>query len=363
MKNKIKIIYFIDAFAVGGAETFLLNLCKQIDKDKFDISVVAVVKSGLLQKQFEKAGIKVKVFNKKSKLALGLIWQLRNYIKAEQPDIVHTNLFGADTWGRIAAFLAGVPIIISTEHNINLDESWLKKVVKFLLSYITTKIVAVSEGVRLYSIGAEKISPKKFVKINYGIDLSKFKFQSKHLEISKTIQAVVVGRLEPQKGHHYLIEAIPLILKRYPFFKLNIIGSGSLEKEYQQLVKKLHIERNVKFWGKRLNVNKLLLKMDLFILSSLWEGLGIAILEAQASGLPVLASDIPGVRDVIKDKKTGLLFAAKNPQDIFNKVDLILSDFQLKDQIVKNAYQQVKTDFSVQTMVKNYTDLYLNLVK
>jgi len=363
INNKIKIIYLIDSFSLGGAEKFLLDLCKNIDKNRFTVEVAAVVFAGPLLKEFAKLDIKVKVFKKKSKLGLGLLWQLYKYIKAVKPDIVHTNLFGADTWGRQAAILARVPIIVATEHNINLNESKFKKIIKLFLSKFTSRIIAVSQGVKDYSVKTEKISADKIKIINYGIDLHKFTFRGyQEINSPKTIKAVCVARLEEQKGHNYLIEAMPAIIKDYPEFTLHLIGAGSLANKLKQQVKDLKLEDKVKFHGQSFDIAKLLPQMDLFILPSLWEGLGIVILEAQAVGLPVLASNIPAVNEVVKNEQTGLLFQPKNSQAIVEAVNHLLANQQLAKDLVNNAYQQVKTDFNVEKMVANYSQLYLDLI-
>jgi glycosyltransferase involved in cell wall biosynthesis len=364
MAKKIKIVYLIDTFYIGGAERLLLDICKNIDKTKFEVYVAAVVCGGSLEQEFRQLDIDVKVFNKKSKLGFGLIKQLRAYLKEIQPQIVHTHLFGADTWGRLAAIFSRVPIIISTEHNINLNENWLKKFLKFVLARFTTKIIAVSQGVKDYSVKIEKIKPQKITVIYNGIDLAKFTYRGyQPLKPQKSIKAVVMARLEKQKGHQYLIKALPLIIKQYPNFKLYIIGTGSLENKLKKQVKQLNLQDNVVFKGKILQPEKILQQMDLFILPSVWEGLGIAILEAQAVGLPVLASNIPGPDELIEANKTGLLFEPKNSGAISKKVKELLAQPELAEQMVKQAREQVESKFSLKQMVNNYTDLYLNLRK
>ncbi|MFC1598719.1 glycosyltransferase [Patescibacteria group bacterium] len=361
--NKIKIVYLIDSFSLGGAEKFLLDLCQKIDKNKFEVHVAAVVFAGPLLKEFEKLDIQIKVFNKKTKLGLGLLWQLYKYLKHTKPQIVHTNLFGADTWGRVAALLARVPLIVLTEHNINLDEPKFKKLIKLVLSKFTTKIVAVSQGVKEYTVQTEKINKEKIQTIYYGIDLNKYQFRGyQAIDQQKTINAVCVGRLEEQKGHQYLIAALPLILKNYPSFKLHLIGAGSLADKINRQVKDLNLTDNVKFYGQRMDVSELLPQMDLFILPSIWEGLGIVLLEAQAVGLPVLASNIPAVNEVVKHEQTGLLFEPKNSQAIYEQVKHLIADQKLAENLVNKASLQIKNDFGLDTMVQNYANLYLDLI-
>lgn len=363
MPNKIKIVYIISSFALGGAERLLLDLCRKLDKEKFEIYICSVTGGGPLLNEFEKLNIKVKVFYKPTKLGLGVIWQIFKYLKNIKPQIVHTHLFGGDTWGRIAAIWARVLIIISTEHNINLNEGWLKKKIKLILSWFTDKIIAVSQGVKEYSIKIEKIKPAKLEVIYNGIDLNKFNWRGfKPIDLAHSIQAIVVARLHKQKGHKYLLEAMPLLGEKYPNLILNIVGTGNLLENLKKQAASLGITNKVIFWEQQLEIEKILPQMDLFILPSVWEGLGIAIIEAQAVGVPVLAANIGGIKELIEHKKTGLLFEPKNPQAIFEAVDSLLKDSVLQQNIVTNAYDQVKEKFTLEKMVSAYERLYWDLI-
>jgi glycosyltransferase involved in cell wall biosynthesis len=363
MDRKIKIVYLVDTFFVGGAEKLVLDLAKNLAPDKFEVQAAAVICGGPLREDFEKLGIAVKVFYKKSNLGLELIWPIYKYLKASQPDIVHTHLFGADTWGRIAAILARVPVIISTEHNINLNQNRLKKIIKLILSWFTAEIIAVSFGVKDYAHKIEKIKAEKIEVIYNGIDLQKFIWRGYQPIKTDKIEAITVGRLAEQKGQQYLIEALPFILQEYPNFKLNIIGTGRLEHHLKNLAQSLGVFDHIKMWGERSDVSQILSTMDIFILPSLWEGLGLVILEAQAVGLPVLACKIPGVEEVVIDNQTGLLFSPKDPRAISQAVAKIISQPELAKTVVEQSRKQVEAKFALQHMVSAYTNLYLKLTQ
>jgi len=160
-----------------------------------------------------------------------------------------------------------------------------------------------------------------------------------------------------------LLEALPIILKKYPNFILNIYGQGSLEASLKEQAKNLGILDKTIFHGEALKMQDVLLETDLFVLPSVWEGLGIAILEAQAIGVPVIASNVDGIKEIIEDKKNGLLFEPKNPQAIFAAVDSLLSNPELTKQMVEQAYQQVQEKFNLHKIVNEYESLYFELVK
>ena len=364
MAEKVKIVHIINSFELGGAEKLVLNLCRLLPQEQFEIAICSVIGSGPLINDFEKLGIKVLVFKKKTKIGLAVIWQIYKFLKEYKPQIVHTHLFAADFWGKLAAILARVPVIITTEHSVNLEEGYLKKKVKLLLSYFTAQIIAVSEAVKDHYIQEVKIKANKIKVIHNGVDLQRFAFRGyQPIDLNNTIKAVVVARLEEVKGHRYLIAAMPQIIQKYPNFTLNVVGGGSLGKDLSEQAKQLKIEEKVIFWGMQFKPEEILPQMDLFILPSLWEGLGIVLLEAQAVGLPVLSSSIPGTKEVVIDGQTGLLFAIKSPEAISQCVERLLSNPDLAKKLVDNAHQQVQAKFSLEKMAASYIDLYLSYNK
>lgn len=355
--QKIKIIYIITDFNLGGAQRLLLDLIKHLDLKRYDVRVVTVVRGGPLEQEFRELKVPIKIFNKKTKLGLGVLWKIYQYLKKEKPQIVHTHLFAGDSWGRVAAIFARVPIIVSTEHNINLDEGPIKRFVKRVLSYWTNKIIAVSEAVRNYSIQVDKINPKKIEVIYNGICFDKFAPKPK--KFGRMPSFGVVGRLEIQKGHTYLLRALNLIKDRQ--WKLWIIGEGSLRKKLENQVKELGLEERVSFLGSRHDVPELLSKIDIFVLPSLWEGLGIAVLEAAAMEKPIIASRVGGIPEIIEDKKTGLLV---EPRDVKGLAEAIRSMITHEDEareMGKRAREAVVKKFSVEKMAEAYEELYKEL--
>ena len=359
-KEKIKIIHIITSLNIGGAEKLLLDLVRELDEDKFETKVVTSVDAGVLVRDFGENEIEVKVFRKKSKLGLGVIWGIFRHLRKERPQIVHTHLFGGDTWGRIAAILARVPVIISTEHNTNIDEGFLKRLLKKFLSYFTDKIIAVSESVEKYSILRDKIGEKKIKVIYNGINLEKF-LQNKQKEFGNPPIIGVVGRLEEQKGHKYLIEALNL-LKNVPW-TLWVVGDGSRKTGLERLVKDLNLRGRVIFLGNRDNIAEILGQIDIFCLPSLWEGLGLAVIEAAASARPIVASKVGGIPEIIEDNKTGLLVEPENVKSLVDGLEQILLGEKDALKMGHKAREAVKEKFGIKRMVREYEELYKELLK
>jgi glycosyltransferase involved in cell wall biosynthesis len=357
--DKIKIIHIITGLNFGGAERMLLDLAKFLDKERFEIKVATVVGGGPLLSEFREAGIDVKIFQKKSKLGFGAVWQIYKYLRKERPKIVHTHLFGGDTWGRLAAILARAPAVISTEHNTNLDEGWVKRKIKKFLSFFTERIVAVSGAVQKYSEAVDCIKSKKIVVIPNGIDVRKFAEISEKCYGSPPIIAVV-GRLEKQKGHEYLFEALNLI-KTIPW-TLWVVGDGSLKGGLEKLAKDLSLRERIIFLGARRNVAEILSQVDIFVLPSLWEGLGLAVLEAAAAGKPIVASRVGGIPEIIYDGEIGVLVEPKNVKSLADGLERVLLGEGEAKEMGQRAREMIIEKFSVEKMVDEYEKLYDGLV-
>jgi glycosyltransferase involved in cell wall biosynthesis len=357
--KKIKIIHIITSLNFGGAEIMMLDLARGFSSEFFEIKVATVVRGGSLEEDFKETGIEVRVFEKKGKVGLGVIWKLWRFLRHEKPDIVHTHLFGGDTWGRIAAILARVSVIISTEHNTNLDEGWVKRKVKKFLSLFTKKIVAVSEAVKKYSVSRDKIKEKKIIVIPNGINLDKFSGVPEK-EFGDPPVIGVVGRLEEQKGHKYLFEALNLI-KTIPWI-LWVVGDGSKKNELERLAKDLNLRERIIFLGARRNIPEILSGIDISSFPSLWEGLGLAVLEAAAAGKPIVASRVGGIPEIISDGETGILVEPKNVKSLADGLERVLLGKIDAREMGARAKKMVQEKFGVEKMVEAYDKLYKELL-
>lgn len=357
INKKINIVHITTGFNIGGAERLLLDLCRSLDNNRFHCTVIATVHGGPLEAEFQRLGIQTVVLQKRTKLGLEILFPLVKLLRHMDPDIVHTHLFGGDTWGRIAAIIARVPTIISTEHNINKDEGITKQLVKKILSLFTNRIIAVSESVREYALHTDLLAPELMTVIYNGIDISRFPYRE-HVITADSVRASVIGRLAPQKGHRALLQAIPAIVARYPGFSLEIVGEGPTRASLEQQVRDLHIGAYVRFIGARVVDAEYYHSLDLVIMPSLWEGFGLVATEAQACGIPVLASNIPGLNEIVRDGSTGITFAPDSPDAISAALTRALSDPQSLVTYARVARKQVEERFTMERMVRTYAQLY-----
>ncbi|MEK9158482.1 MAG: glycosyltransferase, partial [Patescibacteria group bacterium] len=284
MNHKIKIIYVTAALEVGGAEMFLYDLVKHIDRQSFDVSVATVIGGGSLEPQFKALGAPIFVFGGRYSKFLGGLCEARklyHLFKKETPDIVHTQLFPADLWGRIAAKLAGVPRIVTTEQNVNVDQNCLRETLKRWTYKLADRVVAISTAVKKYTQESYCVPAEKIEIIPNDVDVDNLKSKISNLKTGDKKIILTVGRLVPQKGQKYLLEAFS-ILKNREGLELWLAGEGNLRSELEKQAGDLKIDNQVKFLGRRHDVPTLLAQADLFVFPSEWEGLGVAVLEAAA---------------------------------------------------------------------------------
>ncbi|HPI67527.1 MAG TPA: glycosyltransferase [bacterium] len=358
MNQKIKIYYVLGPLNYGGAERMLVDLIKNLDKKIFLPKVFCLREKGTLAQELINSGIEVVVIPKKNKLGFDTLKILTKIFKQEKPIIIHTHLFIGDTWGRLAAIFARVPTIFSTEHNINHDENIFKRLIKLILSLFTHKIFAVSQAVKDYSHKKDGINAQKIKVIYNGIDTAKF-IQTEFNFNHKNPIISCIGRLEEQKGQKYLILAMTEIIKKYPGARLWLVGNGSQQKNLKAQTDKLNLKNSVELLPATPDVKAILQKTDIFVLPSLWEGLGIVLLEALAALKPVVASRIAAVDEIIIDNQTGLLAEPKNSLDLANKIICLLENPNLAKELATNGQKMILENFNLKKMTSLYAKEYL----
>ncbi|MBN2010360.1 glycosyltransferase [candidate division KSB1 bacterium] len=370
-KRKINILQVVNGFAVGGAELKLLELVKTFQErypDTYNQYVCGVGQGGALHERFTELGIKTFVFSKKNKFDISQVFKVASLMKAKSIDIIQSTLFYADIIGAMAAKLAKVPVHISWEtvsHKQNyMHSKWRQQFAYNWAMKSAYRIVGVSQEVKDSIIEKRKIDAAKIDVIYYGVDLRKFTSEKntaikKELRLSDDKKIIgVVGRLDPVKGHTYLLDALAHVIKKLPNLHCLIIGDGPSRSDLEQQALRLGIAPHISFLGFRNDVKDLLSAFNLFVLPSKSEGLPNAILEAMASGVAVVATSVGGIPEVIKDGETGLLVQPTNVDQLGNAVYKILSDDTLHASIVTKAHKLVTDRFSLDGQIEGFHQLY-----
>ncbi|MCM8818103.1 MAG: glycosyltransferase [Candidatus Omnitrophica bacterium] len=365
--QKIKISYIIATLQIGGAEKQLLYLTKNLNKERFIPLVIVLRKNGPLKKEFLKNNIQVIEIGKRFKIDILFLLKLIKILKKENPQIVHTFMFTSNTWGRISAFFAKVPIIFASERCVDLWKKWYHKLIDRLLLIFTDKLIGNSNSVKNFYKKIENISDNKIEVIYNGVDIENIEKieisqDEKKLELKLEKSKFIVGtagRFTEQKGFIYLLKAIPEVLKIFPDCYFIFVGDGPLRKNFEEIAEKLKIKNNVIFTGYREDVLEILYICDIIVIPSLFEGMPNIILESMALKKPVIATDIPEIKELIIDRENGILVPVRNSKKISEKIIYLLTNPDISQNIGIKGYEFVKEKFTIEKMVRNYEELYL----
>lgn len=367
----IAVLHIISRLPIGGVENQLLTILKKYDEGKLHPLVCSLSDKGEIGKEIEDLGIEVIPLNKlKHRFDWTIVKEIYQLIKKRDIKIVRTHQYHANLYGRIAAWLARVPCIVASVHNIyTRDRKLHRRTINKFLSRFTDKVVAVSEIVKKDILKYDGLAEDKITVIYNGIDIGKFTninasgIRSEY-GISADIPVVgTVGRLTPQKGQRCLIEAIWKIKNKFPQIMLFIVGDGPIREELRVYAKTLGIDNNIIFTGLRRDIPALLASMDIFIFPSLWEGLPNALIEAMAAGKPIIATDIPPVREVLSSGEIGILVPPNNSDAIADSIEFLLHDETLAENLRTAARDRAFSSFNIDTTVNQYTDLFTNILR
>jgi len=369
MKKKLRVVHVISDLPFGGVEKFLLDLLPRF-QDNLHVSICCIREKGKLAPDFERRGIKVDLCFFKGRLHPQSIINLRNYLKENRVDVVHTHMYRANTSGTVSSRIAGIPVIISHLHSYPEWDTWRQKKMDAFLSNFKDHIIAVSESVKKNFIEATNYNKDKITTIYNGVDLSRFAIsydidaKRKSLGIPRDAKVVgIFARLIEDKRHRVFLESAKDVLKIYgKNLYFLIVGKGPLDSELKDLAVKSRIMDNVIFTGLRDDVPELLQMTDISVLTSRREGFPIIILESMASGVPFISTDAGGVGEIIKDGESGFVVPIESPQALAEAMIKLLHDEKLQKRFSETSKRIVKS-YTIESNVTKLTDLYLNLYR
>jgi glycosyltransferase involved in cell wall biosynthesis len=353
---------------VAGAEQVVLALARGLDRRRFQPIVGCLTVEGPLAVELRAAGLEVFALGKRPGPDALVLLRLARSMRAGKIDVVHTHVWNADVWGRLAGWVAGVPVLLTTAHNV---DSWKKRrhlAVDRALAAVSRRLVCVSEAVRTFYRERAGIPEAKLTVIRNGIDPSPFDAASDaaparaRLGLNGSAPVLtVVARLVPQKGHRYFLEALVSLRREFPAALGLVVGDGALRGELEALASQLGLldGGGVRFLGERRDVPEILSATDVFVLpSSLREGLPISLLEAMAARRAVVVTDIGGNRETVEDGVSGRVVPPADAQALAQACAEVLRDPSLAASLGRAARAKVEREFSVARMVRQTEELY-----
>lgn len=378
--KKIRVLHIINSLDIGGNERFLLQLLEHLPRSTFSQEVCVPDRGKDATRDLETAcrrlNTPIKVLRVGGNWDVSVLPRLVCVILKGRFDVVHTHLIYSQVYGRLAAVAARTRCIVSSEQNVyafkaRLPFSWIER----RLSRWTERIIACSRKVREHLIQKVGVNPLRVVVVPNAVDTDVFFPIRKRTRLYRGVEKVreelgieegdtvigTVGHMTRQKGYDVLIAAMPQILRKHPRTKFVFVGRGLLREKLEKQARELGVAPQIRFAGIRRDVPGVLNCLDVFVLPSLWEGFGTAIIEAMACGVPVVASRVGGIPEIIEDGVSGLLVPPGRPAFLVEAVTRLLDKPRKMREMARRGRTSAAERFSVRKMAQSVGKVYLQL--
>jgi glycosyltransferase involved in cell wall biosynthesis len=349
----------------GGAERALVQIVTRLDRQQWTPRVYCLAGRGKLADGLKAAGIEVECLNARSKWDVRVVGRLAANLRQFRPALLQTFLFHANIAGRLAARRAGVPVVVSGVRVSEHDARWRMRMDRWTNRLVTHNVcvsTAIAERYRGLGIPDRKLSV-----IPNGVEVAAFESAAPADLSEFGIPAgsrilLAIGRLHPQKGFDQLIDAVGPILKDHPDVHLLIVGEGPQRPLLEQKIAASDQHTRMHLTGRRDDIAGLLRACSLFVLSSRWEGMPNVLLEALAAGVPVVATDVEGVRDIVEDAVSGVIVPRESTFELRTAVTRLLADPPLASKLAAAGQRRVRSDFTWERVTEQYTQLWSRLL-
>lgn len=369
-RRKIRVLQMIDEASVGGGQMHVLLLSKYLDKTEFDVTI-ATEPHGYLVDEANKNGIPILPITISNSFRLKTLVGMKRLLRQTDFDILHTHGGTAGFWGRAVATLNRSPRVrIHTYHGLHYLSDAHEGQKTFQLAErlalpFTTKVICVCKSDLQKGMAAKIVTEKKGVVIHNGIEIERFSHQRSRDKVRQTFHVReneivfgTVGRLHEQKAQDILLRAFKRVADQHPTVRLWIVGDGELRGTLERLAQELGIGEKVNWLGGRTDIPELLSAMDIFVLSSKWEGQPIALLEAMASAKPVIGTNVDGIPEIVENGKSGLLVEPGQVSPLAFAMEQLILHQQLRDEFATRGKDRISEEFTARRMAERVAHLY-----
>ncbi len=354
---------------MSGSEKVVYDIVRKLDQRRYYIVIVGFA-NGPVRKMYEDIGAMVYVISKKKRVDFQFIYDLRRILLNENIDIVNPHHFTPLKYSFFATRWAKVKLVYTEHSRWQLEQlSPLKSVLNRFFLLNSDAVVAISKQIEDYYRNVLKLKRDKIHFITNGIDSGLYEKgngndvrQELGLDHGEKILGMVAN-LRPEKNHKMLISAFSKVAKGLKNVRLILVGLDCMGGEIQRFAAKSGVAEKILFLGQRGDVPKLLKIFDLFCLPSLYEGMPLTVLEAMASGIPVIGSDVLGINEVIKNNVNGLLFPINDEERLAELIKTLLVDDDLRNRLGESGKSFVEQNYCLDEKVKRYDQLFQMLTK
>ena len=364
------IVFVVDDLNLGGAQRQLVELVIALPRDRYEAHVISLsgTKCACVE-ALRAGGIAFTCIAQSGKWSWSAFLRLYGALRRLRPALVHTGLFTADLYGRLAARLAGVPIVVSTVHSVDLDKPSRYVIVDRLLRRLTDRFITTAGAVRTVLGEREGVPAQRTTVIYNGVNLREFSPASSNGHLREELGwsggeplIGIVGRLAPVKDHETFLYAAALVRQAVPRARFVIVGDGPLRIALHHLVDRLDLGGHVRLTGSRAEVASVYDALDLLVVSSRYEGCCRVILEAMAMGKPVIATAVGGNPELVLAGQTGLLVPPEDPRHLADAILELLDYPERARAMGRAARHRAEQRFSLERMVEETDRVYQELL-
>ena len=362
-----RIAFAITELDIGGAERALVKLVLGLPREEWEPRVYCLGAWGPLATTLQEGGIEVRCLNAVHLWdAPRIWWRLVQELKEFQPALLQTFLFHANILGRLAAAWAGVKVVVSGVRVAERRGRWHGWIDRWTNPLVAMN-VCVSRGVARYCAEQVGLDPRKLIVIPNGVEIGRFLDETPASRESLGMPlngplVLAAGRLEPQKGLDLLLAALPAVLAAEPDTRVLILGEGPDRAALEQQARELGVREHVTLPGHRSDVGRWLKAADIFVLPSRWEGMPNVVLEAMAAGVPVIATAVEGIEELIDSEVTGIVVPAGETGALAAAMIRLLRQSEKRSELALRAQSHVKERFTVEAVGAEYQRLYRRLL-
>lgn len=368
--KRIKLLMLTVGLGVGGTEGQILEISSRLDRGRFDVTVCGLKGDDIIARELRSRGIRVITLDGRRMWNIGVLYKLLRVMRGERPEIVHAFLFWANVASRVVGRLLRVPVLISSYRSVGAWTTWHRRVLDRLTARLADAMTCCSEAVRQLAVAHLGGRSEKYVTIHNGVDVQGF---DSHRALTRSelglregdrVIGTVCRLIEPMKGLSVLLHALSRLVgsSALPPCQLLIVGEGPAFTQLRCLSQKLGIDPCVVFAGARRDIPSVLSQMEVFVLPSLYEGFGIAIVEAMAAGRPVVATAVGGIPEIVIHGETGLLVPAGDPLALSAAIQDLLSHPAKARMFGERGQRRARERFAIESVVKRHEELYETLL-
>jgi len=363
---RTKLMLLAVGLGVGGTESHILDLASRIDRSRFEVIVCALKSGGRVADELQARGVRVVSLNGAGKLDARVLFRLLTLVQSERPDVIQAFLFWANIAARVCRRIFRAFPVISSYHDEIVSEGWLVRLVDRLTLKWTDGIVCCSEAVRRSVLSRIGGTGSRYTVIPFGVDVDRFKTDTAAtrrelgLQDGGPVIGTVCRLVEPKKGLSVLLRAMDELKRRNGGrpCQLLIVGDGPAREELKSLRDRLGLSSWVVFAGTRRDIPRILQALDAFVLPSLYEGFGIAILEAMAAGKPVIATAVGGIPEFVVPGETGVLVEPGNASVLADAVETLLADSVRAKQMGSKGRALAQGSYGISKVVHQHEQVY-----